>query len=459
MVAGAVGLGLLPGTAGAVQMATPGDFNGDGYRDLVLGAPWMNVSGRESAGAVIVVYGAKGGVSATKRAVITQNSPGVPGGSEANDGFGSSTAVADLNRDGYADLVVGTPYEDLAQADAGMVSVLWGSSTGLNSGAELKQVAPGSGFFGLDVAAYGGSTAANSKVLAGSWHGTAEYKGPFGRTGTTGGAWLNRDTPSIENVALGDIDKNGVADRVLFSSRIGDEGGRVYVNHVTVGDPRLTQGDGLDGAIGDVNGDGYGDVVVGDAEDPSGADRGAVGGRVSVWFGSATGIAPDAQPVHISQDTAGVPGAGERGDSFGASVAVVDLNRDGAAEIIVGSPYEALGSTRLAGQVTVIPGMRGGALGTGSYAFSQDSASVPGASELEDQFGTTVGAGDLNGDGRPELIVSARGENSYQGAVWVLPGGSSRPTGTGSRMFLPSTLGIKQSDPVLLGGAGLLNVI
>ncbi|WP_199552599.1 FG-GAP-like repeat-containing protein [Streptomyces sp. N35] len=458
-VTGAIGLGLLPGTAAAAELATPGDFNGDGYRDLVLGAPWMTVSGHENAGAVVVVYGAKGGISATKRAVITQNSPGVPGGSETYDGFGSSTDVADLNRDGYADLVVGTPGEDLAEADAGMVSVLWGSRTGLTSGAELKQAAPGSGYFGLDVAAFRGSTAANSMVLGGSWQGTAEYKGPFGRTGSVGNAWLNRETPSIESVALGDLDKNGVPDRVLFSSRIGDGGGQVYVNPVRAEDRHLARGDGLTGAVGDVNGDGYGDLVVGDPEDPSGTDAGAVGGRVSVWFGSAKGIAPDAQPRHISQDTSGVPGGGERGDNFGASVAVADLNRDGAAEIIVGAPGEAIGKVYSAGNVTVIPGVRSGALGAGSYGFSQDTSSVPGGSELEDLFGTTVGAGDLNGDGRPELIVTASGENGHQGAVWMLPGGSARPTGTGSKMFLPSALGIKQSDPVMLGGRGLLDVI
>jgi len=62
----------------------------------------------------------------------------VPGTSEAYDGFGTATATADLNRDGYADLVVSTPYEDTSQgADSGLVTVLWGGSGGPTNGTNL----------------------------------------------------------------------------------------------------------------------------------------------------------------------------------------------------------------------------------------------------------------------------------------------------------------------------------
>ena len=66
---------------------------------------------------------------------------------------------------------------------------------------------------------------------------------------------------------------------------------------------------------------------------------------------------------------------------------------------------------------------------------------------------------DINRDGKPELFISASGENLSLGAVWVLPGASTRPTTTGSRMILPSSVGLTQSTTVLLGGNGLLNVI
>ncbi|MFD7242184.1 FG-GAP and VCBS repeat-containing protein [Streptomyces massasporeus] len=89
--------------------AVPGDVNGDGYRDAVLPAPGANVAGKAEAGAVVVLYGAKSGLSTSRRAVITQNSPGLPGTAGTEDRFGAATATADLNRDGYADLVVGAP--------------------------------------------------------------------------------------------------------------------------------------------------------------------------------------------------------------------------------------------------------------------------------------------------------------------------------------------------------------
>ncbi|MFF4984002.1 hypothetical protein ACFY3O_28655 [Streptomyces sp. NPDC001046] len=95
-----VATAVLAGLLGSVQLPSahaagdtvPADFNGNGYRDVVLRVPGFDVGGREGAGAVIVLYGSSSGLSAKSRAVITQNSPGVPGSAEQGDYFGASTA-------------------------------------------------------------------------------------------------------------------------------------------------------------------------------------------------------------------------------------------------------------------------------------------------------------------------------------------------------------------------------
>ncbi|MBQ1106618.1 FG-GAP-like repeat-containing protein [Streptomyces anulatus] len=447
---------LSGGTAQAAPIPVPQDINGDGYGDAVFAAPRATVKGLESAGALVVLYGSAQGVSAAKRAVITQASPGVPGAAEAGDGFGASSAVADLDKDGFADVVVGSPYEDVGSAkSAGAVTVLWGSRSGLVSGAALPTVVEPDGQAGRDVAAWSGPD--GTQVLVVNNNTTTRLTGPFTRAGGVASSYLHDETGWMRSAAYGDVNGDKAADRVLVTGRMGGlSGGYAFVNSTNEADPfahRLQGGDGLTSAVGDVNGDGYGDLVVGDPDEPGTVEGlwGHTGGAVHVWLGSAKGVAYDKAPMIIHQDTAGVPGGGERYDTFGASVAVADLNRDGAAEIIVGTPGETIGSKGGAGGVIVVPGRRTGQLGAGSYAFNQDTAGVPGGVEAGDQFGATVSAGDLNRDGRPDLVVGAAWEND-EGAVWVLPGGASAPAYSSSASFGPAGLGLTRTSGMLLGG-------
>ncbi|WP_326795503.1 hypothetical protein OG946_08450 [Streptomyces sp. NBC_01808] len=118
--------------AAAAPSGLKGDFDGDGYRDVVIGNPAATVSGKSYAGAVAVLYGSEAGPDGSRRAVYHQGTAGVPGGGELEDRFGASVGVADTDADGRAEVAVGVPGEDFAgKASAGTVTLLRGTANGL----------------------------------------------------------------------------------------------------------------------------------------------------------------------------------------------------------------------------------------------------------------------------------------------------------------------------------------
>ncbi|MFF4015350.1 FG-GAP-like repeat-containing protein [Streptomyces sp. NPDC001843] len=443
-------LTALPATpATAAPSGLSGDFNGDGYRDVAIGAAGTQVGSEQLAGAVVVLYGSSSGVSATRRTVITQNSTGVPGTAEELDGFGTSLAAGDLDRDGYSDLVVGAPRESIGDRDGvGTVTVLWGGKSGLSGGATLPQpstLAEWGGFgSGLAVGDFDGD--GRYDVTATGQSHTRVWRGPFTRTGTPASQSSVPEVGSTYEVNAGDLNGDRTAERVYPYTLDSDEGG--VIGYLTWTGAKyalkdLPDADGFAGSVADINGDGYGDLVLGDHQDPSQYKAsGHKGGQISVWYGGPSGPDPAQKPTVINQDTSGVPGSGEADDLFGAALSTGDVNGDGYADVVVGAPGEDTGSARDAGSVTILFGSASGLKTSGSTSYTQNTAGVPGTAEYGDDFGQAVRLVDLDKNGKADLVAGAGGENGH-GAVTVLRGSASGLTTSGAKSVTAADVALK----------------
>jgi hypothetical protein len=106
-----------------------GDFDNDGFDDLAIGVPGEAVGSLSDAGAVNVLYGSASGLTATGDQFWSQASSGIEGVEEAGDLFGASLTVGDFDNDGFDDLAIGAPGEDVGALNAaGSVNVIYGSS-------------------------------------------------------------------------------------------------------------------------------------------------------------------------------------------------------------------------------------------------------------------------------------------------------------------------------------------
>ena len=178
----------------------------------------------------------------------------------------------------------------------------------------------------------------------------------------------------------------------------------------------------------DIDGDGYGDVVVGvPGETVFGVDE---AGGVHVFYGSSAGLEP-ADDDFITQRTSGIAGTSHAGDRFGQAVACADFDGDGYSDIAIGVPGKRIGGKKDAGAVIVVPGAAAGVDPGSSVRFHQDSNGVRNAAESGDRFGTALATGDFDANGAPDLAVGVPGERIAgveSGLVHVFMGaGTLRP--------------------------------
>jgi FG-GAP repeat len=137
------GAGGVGGTAefgdGFGSRLAVGDFNHNGASDLAVGVPGEDIGAVEDAGAVNVLYGGAGGLSGAGSQLFWQGASGLGGSAEPRDGFARAVTAGDFNHNGFADLAVGVPGEDIGGfRDAGAVQILHGGAGGLvGTGSQL----------------------------------------------------------------------------------------------------------------------------------------------------------------------------------------------------------------------------------------------------------------------------------------------------------------------------------
>ncbi|MFC8287481.1 FG-GAP and VCBS repeat-containing protein [Streptomyces cyaneofuscatus] len=430
-------LAAAPASAAAAKPAKHyDDFNGDGYRDLAVSHTHDGIFAFNDR-AVLVTYGGPKGLT-TKKQVIHQNSPGIPGASESGDDFGTVLASADLNRDGYADLVVGNPTEEAGRTRVGSVTLVWGSAKGLKGGTALPRKATnGYGTFGADIATGDFNGDGRPDIATVNGGDVFLYRGGFTKSGGLGKvSKYDREGQSWDGdtIAAGKVNGDGKTDLIVMSVRgvgmtfrteawflKGSTGGLVSGPAKVVDGKK--QHERLDAAVGDFDRDGYGDIAVGNPVANDGR------GRVTVWYGTSAG--PGKRSITLSQSTAGVAGASEAWDQFGSSLTAGDADGDGYADLAVGVPGERVGAKANAGGAYLFRGGKGGLKGSRSAALGKSLPGVAGETTDHDFLGYDLRLRDLNRDGRADLAISVPGEDSMR----ILPGAKGGVTGTGSSVL------------------------
>lgn len=405
------------------SLASAGDINGDGYSDVIIGAPRWNTG---NPGAVFIYMGGPnvfgGGVNPAPALTLLGS-----GNSSAQYGW-SVACAGDVNGDGYSDVLVGAYQDQIGpETGEGLCYVYHGSATGLvTTPAIILEGGQDGAWMGRSVSGAGdvnGDGYADILVGVARWTGSLatpnegavnlHLGGPAGIQSSIFLRFRFLQAGAILGEAVctaGDVTGDGYSD-IIVGAKLYDGRGAVGIYHggsyTVSGTPALIRSSGLAEAhagssvanAGDINGDGFTDVIVGAPD----ASNGQVNeGLVYVHYGSATGLnaAPD---LVLEMNIAGA--------RFGSAVATAgDVDGDGYADIVVGAPGVGPG-----GRAYIF---RGGPGGLNALPFRTYNG--PAGADLGRSVGT---AGDINCDGFAEVLVGAPGA----GSVYLYEGTDTGP--------------------------------
>ncbi len=454
------------------SVASAGDVNGDGIADIIIGAHKAAINGAES-GASYVVFGKTGGFGATFDLATLDGSNGFRIlGEVFKDQSGYSVASAgDVNGDGFADLIIGAPFAEPNGEKSGASYVVFGKASGFNPSLELATLDGTTGFkingeSTYDRAGFSVSSAGDingdgfADIIVGSPYGSGDIKGAtfviFGKAGgfsaslelsaldgATGFQIIGEDQAySAWSVAsAGDVNGDGVDDIVTGGPASGAIG-RAYVVFGKTGfayELRLSELDGASGfqfngkmqgysgssvaSAGDINGDGFDDVIIGAPKE----DLNVQDGASYVLFGKAGGFVAELDYSTLDGLNGFRINGATGGDNFGTSVAGAgDINGDSFADLIIGA-YGADPNGSVSGASYVVFGKASG------FAASLDLSSLDGTSgfringeaAFDRSGGSVASAGDINGDGLADLIIGAHrasDNGTYSGASYIVYG-------------------------------------